>query len=61
FGMSLVGIIHAASLHMPDFNAVSMGYLIAAVFLYVYPIFHKEDALQNENLPMDEPQATPGE
>jgi hypothetical protein len=31
------------------------------VFLYVYPIFHKEDALQNENLPMDEPQATPGE
>ena len=61
FAMSLVGIIHSASLHMPVFSGVSMGYLIAAVFLFVYPIFHQEDELVNENLPVDEPQVTPGE
>lgn len=61
FVMSLVGIVHSASLHMPVFSGVSMGYLIAAVFLFVYPIFHQEDELVNENLPVDEPQVTPGE
>ena len=61
FAMSLVGIIHSASLQMPSFSGVSMGYLIAALFLFIYPAFHKEGELVNENLPVDEPQATPGE
>ena len=61
FIMSLVGIVHSASLHMPVFSGVSLGYLIAAVFLFVYPMFHKNDVLDNDNLPVDEPQLTPGE
>ncbi len=61
FGMSLVGIIHSASLHWPSFSGVSMGYLIAAAFLFIYPQFHKEGDLVNENLPTDDPHPTPGE
>ncbi|WP_289041118.1 xanthine/uracil/vitamin C permease [uncultured Aliiroseovarius sp.] len=59
--MSLIGIVHSASLHWPSFSGVSMGYLIAAAFLFIYPLFHKDDELVNQNLPADEPQATPGE
>lgn len=54
--MSLIGIIHSASLHWPIFSGVSMGYLIAAAFLYIYPMFHKDEDLVNENLPIDDPQ-----
>lgn len=54
--MSLIGIIHSASLHWPIFSGVSMGYFIAAAFLYIYPMFHKDEDLVNENLPIDEPQ-----
>ncbi len=53
--MSMFGIIHGASLHWPDLSAISAGYLIAAAFLFIYPIFHKDDALENKNLPTDEP------
>lgn len=59
--MSLVGIVHSASLHWPAISGVSMGYLIAAAFLFIYPHFHKEDAIRNRDLPADEPQAIPGE
>lgn len=41
--MSLFGVIHGASLHWPDFNGVSMGYAIVAAFLFIYPIFHRDD------------------
>ena len=60
-GMSLVGIVHSASLHWPSLSGVSMGYLLAAAFLFIYPHFHKEGELVNENLPTEEPQITPGE
>ena len=60
-GMSMVGIIHGASLHWPDLNAVSMGYLISAAFLFIYPAFHKEDELVNEHAVVDEPAANPAE
>ena len=53
--MAMLGIVHGASLHWPEISAISMGYLIAAAFLFIYPIFHKDDALVNRNLPMDEP------
>ncbi|MBJ6370349.1 xanthine/uracil/vitamin C permease [Sedimentitalea arenosa] len=61
FAMSLVGIIHSASLQWPAFSGVSMGYLIAAAFLYIYPMFHEEGTLVNENLPSDDPRIAPGE
>ena len=61
FVMSLIGIIHSASLHMPVFSGVSLGYLIAGVFLFVYPAFHKDGAVLNETMAADEPLATPGE
>jgi AGZA family xanthine/uracil permease-like MFS transporter len=41
--MSLVGVIHGASLHWPELSGVTAGYLIAAAFLLIYPIFHRED------------------
>lgn len=60
-GMSLVGIIHSASLHWPAFSGVAMGYLIAAAFLYIYPIFHRDERVEDQPLPDDVPQVTPGE
>ncbi|TNF20349.1 MAG: xanthine/uracil/vitamin C permease [Rhodobacteraceae bacterium] len=59
--MSLFGVIHGASLHWPDFNAVSMGYLIAAAFLYIYPIFHKDDARSDDPNAFEPVQGTPAE
>ncbi|SNS12623.1 xanthine/uracil/vitamin C permease [Antarctobacter heliothermus] len=44
--MSSVGIIHGASLHWPSLGGVSAGYLIAATFLYVYPLFHRDGTPQ---------------
>ncbi|WP_428644777.1 xanthine/uracil/vitamin C permease [Roseibium sp.] len=64
FVMSSVGIIHSATLHWPEFSAVSMGYLIAAAFLFIYPIFHKEVEGQekDESAPaITGAQVTPGE
>lgn len=46
FLMSAVGIIHSSSLHWPDFNGVTLGYLIAAAFLFIYPRFHTEDSIK---------------
>lgn len=61
FGMSLVGIIHAASLHWPAFSGVAVGYLIAAAFLFIYPIFHREDEIPEMPLPENAPGIAPGE
>ncbi len=61
FGMSMVGIIHSASLHWPEFSGVTLGYLIAAAFLYIYPIFHTEEPAEEQPQPGDTPQTTPGE
>lgn len=57
--MSALGIIHGASLHWPELNSVTGGYLIAAAFLFIYPLFHKEDDLVNANVVLEEtpPQA----
>lgn len=52
--MSAVGIVHSASLHWPDFDGVTMGYLISAAFLFIYPLFHDEDELANPNAVVDE-------
>jgi len=45
--MSLVGVIHGASLHWPVFSGVSMGYVIAAAFLYLYPLLRSEDSVSD--------------
>ena len=49
FLMSAVGIIHSASLHIPEFNGVTLGYLIAAAFLFIYPRFQPEHAEKPES------------
>ena len=61
FGMSLVGIIHAASLHWPAFSGVAVGYLIAAGFLFIYPIFHRDETVEEMPLPENAPGIAPGE
>ena len=61
FGMSLVGIIHAASLHWPAFSGVAVGYLIAAGFLFIYPIFHRDETVEDMPLPENAPGIAPGE
>ncbi|NKB52401.1 MAG: xanthine/uracil/vitamin C permease [Rhizobiaceae bacterium] len=55
--MSLIGIVHSAGLHMPSLSGVTTGYLIAAAFLYIYPMFHKEEDLVNPDVVVEE--ATP--
>ncbi|MCJ7874619.1 xanthine/uracil/vitamin C permease [Phaeobacter sp. J2-8] len=69
--MSLFGVIHGASLHWPDFNGVSMGYAIVAAFLFIYPIFHRDDVGAEDTrgknkraedaLPLGDSQGTPAE
>ncbi|HAW47624.1 MAG TPA: xanthine/uracil/vitamin C permease, partial [Roseovarius sp.] len=54
--MSLVGIIHSATLHWPEPSGVSMGYLIAAAFLLVYPVLHRDGIRSNVELPLDAPE-----
>jgi len=61
FAMASVGIIHSATLHWPEFTTVSLGYLIAAAFLFIYPIFHREDAAEPEAEPIATAQVSPGE
>jgi adenine/guanine/hypoxanthine permease len=59
--MSSVGIVHSASLHWPELSGVTAGYLIAAGFLFFYPMFHKDGDLENTNVVIDEAPVTPGE
>lgn len=61
FAMSLVGIIHSASLQMPTLSGVSIGYFIAAAFLFVYPNLHQKDVLANKEPQADDQQIAPGE
>lgn len=57
--MSSVGIIHGASLHMPDPSGIVLGYLIAGAFLLIYPLVHKdateinEDVITEEAIPVE--------
>ncbi|WP_425046468.1 xanthine/uracil/vitamin C permease [Primorskyibacter sp. S87] len=59
--MSSIGIVHSASLQMPALDGVTMGYLISAGFLFIYPLFHKDDELVNENVVVDEAPSAPAE
>lgn len=57
--MSSIGIVHSASLQMPDLSGVTAGYLISAAFLLIYPLFHKAE--ENHHLVSDEPSPKPAE
>ena len=35
--MASIGIIHSASLHLPEFSGITIGYLIVGAFLLIYP------------------------
>lgn len=52
--MSLVGIIHSASLQWPTLDGISMGYLISGAFLFIYPALHKAGSLVNDDLPVED-------
>ncbi len=53
--MSLVGIIHAPALHWPEVSGVTAGYLIAAAFLFLYPLVDREAGRRNTDMPVEEP------
>jgi AGZA family xanthine/uracil permease-like MFS transporter len=40
--MSSVGILHAASLQWPQLDGITLGYLITAAFLFVYPLIARQ-------------------
>lgn len=49
--MAAIGIIHSATLHLPEFSGISLGYLIIAVFLLVYPRLLKVEHMDDEEAP----------
>lgn len=53
--MSSVGIIHAASLQMPQFDGITIGYLIIGGFLCLYPLVAPKDELAQRVIVPDEP------
>lgn len=53
--MSSVGIIHAYTLQMPQFDGITVGYLIVGTFLYVYPMLAPKGDLAHRVIVPDEP------
>ena len=53
--MSSVGIIHAGSLQMPQFDGITLGYLIIGGFLCLYPLFAPKEDLEERIIVPDEP------
>ena len=45
--MASIGVIHSASLHIPEFNGIVIGYLIMGVFLLAYPMLTKVEKLDD--------------
>lgn len=53
--MSSIGIIHASTLQMPQFDGITIGYLIVGAFLYFYPMFAPKEDLEHRIIVPDEP------
>ncbi|WP_417741967.1 xanthine/uracil/vitamin C permease [Salipiger sp.] len=53
--MSSVGIIHAASLQMPQLDGITLGYLIIGGFLCLYPLVAPKEDLEERIIVPDEP------
>jgi AGZA family xanthine/uracil permease-like MFS transporter len=49
--MAAIGIIHSASLHLPEFNGITIGYFIVAAFLLIYPRVVKVEHMDDEDRP----------
>jgi AGZA family xanthine/uracil permease-like MFS transporter len=47
--MSAIGIIHSASLHMPIFSGITIGYLFIGAFLLIYPQLTEVESLGSES------------
>ena len=50
--MASIGVIHSASLHVPEFGGLTIGYLIIGAFLLVYPLLVKVEHMDDGD---DEP------
>lgn len=53
--MSSVGIIHAAALQAPQFDGITVGYLIIGGFLWLYPRVAPKEDLEHRIIVPDEP------
>ncbi len=53
--MSSVGIIHAAALQAPQFDGITVGYLIIGGFLWLYPLVAPKEDLEHRIIVPDEP------
>jgi len=53
--MSSVGIIHSFTLQMPQFDGITIGYLIIGAFMLIYPNFAPKEDLEHRIIVPDEP------
>ena len=53
--MSSVGIVHSNTLQMPQFDGITVGYLIIGGFLLLYPLIAPREDLANRIIVPDEP------
>jgi len=53
--MSSVGIIHSYTLQVPQFDGITIGYLIVGAFLCFYPVFAPKEDLEHRVIVPDEP------
>ncbi|MGC3937338.1 xanthine/uracil/vitamin C permease [Roseobacter sp. EG26] len=53
--MSSIGIIHAASLQVPQLDGITIGYLIVGAFLLIYPAIAPKEDLEHRVIVPDEP------
>ena len=53
--MSSLGIIHAHTLQLPQFDGITVGYLIIGTFLWLYPMVAPKEDLEERVIVPDEP------
>ena len=53
--MSSIGIIHSYTLQMPQFDGITIGYLIIGAFMLIYPAFAPKEDLEHRIIVPDEP------
>lgn len=53
--MSSVGVIHSFTLQIPQFDGITVGYLIIGAFFYIYPALAPKEDLEHRIIVPDEP------
>lgn len=48
--MSVFGVIHSPTMHLPEISNIAIGYLVTAAFLFIYPRFVKKGDLVNKDM-----------